>query len=103
MPENKLRRFNMRSTWKNVNELYHIYMKLGMFNCGRKEILEQGLGDGICFIALHIIKQEFEQLRRLELLNLPLNEWNTTRKVNLFNLRGIYEEMSESAPNIVQT
>lgn len=78
-------------------------MELGTFDRGRKEILEQGLGDGICSIALHIIKQEFERLRRIESLNLPLDEWNTTGKVDSSNLHGIYEEMSESAPNIVRT
>jgi hypothetical protein len=99
LDDTKQLRAHLRSVRQPLDEICNTYDGLGVFEKCPKAISE-GLGDGVCSLALPLLRIEFEKIRTLASLNKsPSEKWQTAH--TSFDVAKIYEEMTECSGNIM--
>lgn len=100
-PMNKPRGFRLPTVRKDLDELCRAYLDLGAFDHCPKDLAD-GVADGICAVALGVMKHEFERLRTLESLQKSRGaEWNPEQLAS-FDMNNVYQVMSQTAPNVIR-
>lgn len=98
LDDTKSRRAHLLSVRQPLDEICSTYDGLGVFEKCPKAISE-GLGGGVCTLALPLLIIEFEKIRKLASLNKSPSEKQTAH--TSFDVSKIYQEMTECATNFI--